>query len=69
MKLSEKNNELQAGYSHAPYIIMHFPISIGKSKRSNRKIKIEKIFFNKKPLYYTRINKNKYGTLQIKKDS
>lgn len=83
MELGKKSSQLNAGYVYAPYIMVNSSsIIIENSKRTNRKIKIGKIFlfdvytepFNPyksiSSRYSTKIiNKNKYGTLPIKKDS
>jgi len=45
MKLVKKSNQLNTGYVYAPYIMMSSSsIIIENSKRTNRKIKIGKIF-------------------------
>lgn len=83
MKLGKKSSQLNPGCVYAPYIMMSSSsIIIENSKRTNRKIKIGKIFsfdvytepFSPSKSISSRystkiINKNKYGTLPIKKDS
>lgn len=82
MKLGKKSNQLNSGYVWAPYISMSSSVIIENSKRTNRKIKIGKIFsfyvytepFNPSKSISSRystkiIDKNKYGNLPIKKDS